>query len=82
MAADMLSFVTNDNVVIRYLDTGSKDPEKREKDPLILVRTRRRTSSSSVIRIFCAVLMASYALLAVHFVPLLVLKFQVETSSE
>lgn len=33
----MLSFVTNDNVVLRYSDTGNGDRLKWNKDPLILV---------------------------------------------
>jgi hypothetical protein len=38
MSSHMLSFVTNDNVVLKYLDTGTNDPGKWKKDPLILVR--------------------------------------------
>lgn len=36
----MLSFVTNDNVVIKYSDTGNGKPWKWEMDPLILVCSR------------------------------------------
>ena len=36
----MLSFVTNDNVVLKYTDTGNGDPRKWNKDPLILVCCR------------------------------------------
>ena len=38
MSSHMLSFVTNDNVVLKYLDTGTNDSGKWKKDPLILVR--------------------------------------------
>lgn len=38
MSPAMLSFITNDNVVIKYSDTGASDPGKWKKDPLILVR--------------------------------------------
>lgn len=37
MSSLMLSFVTNDNVVLRYSDTGNGDRWKWDKDPLILV---------------------------------------------
>jgi len=40
MASRMLGFVTNDNVTIRYSDTGHGKPWKWHKDPLILVCSR------------------------------------------
>jgi hypothetical protein len=53
MASRMLGFVTNDNVTIRYSDTGHGKPWKWHKDPLILVCSRLLHYLSPPVFSFC-----------------------------
>lgn len=58
MSSLMLSFETNDGVVLKYSDTGNGDRYKWNKDPLILVCFRDFTPAFSV---------SSYTLGSVQF---------------